>query len=179
MGVSGAGKSEIARALAESTGWIMAEGDEFHPAANVEKMRSGQPLDDEDRWPWLHSIADWIGKQEQAGLSSVVTCSALKRSYRELLRDGHPSVRFCQLDASAATLQARVEGRRDHYMPGALLHSQLRTLQSLEADEPGGRVSTEGDVPQVLRRVLQLLAEGKAAILVAGLLFVLSLNVIL
>lgn len=158
MGVAGSGKSMVAEALAESTGWAIAEGDEFHPAANREKMQSGIPLDDEDRWPWLRSVAAWIGDQEQAGRSSVVTCSALKRSYRDLLRDGHPSVRFCQLDASAAVLQSRMEERRGHYMPASLLHSQLRTLQSLDEDEPGGRVNTEGDVHTVLRRVLHLLA---------------------
>ena len=162
MGVSGAGKSVIAQALAASTGWTMAEGDDFHPAANVEKMRSGQPLSAEDRWPWLRCIADWIGEQERAGLSSVVTCSALKRSYRDLLRDGHASVRFCQLDAPNAILKARLEGRRDHYMPPSLLHSQLRTLQPLEADEPGGRVNAEGDVPHVLSRVLQMLSRSSS-----------------
>lgn len=158
MGVSGSGKSMVAAALAESTGWTMVEGDDFHSAANVEKMSSGHPLDDEDRWPWLQSIADWIGEQEKAGNSSVVTCSALKRVYRDLLRTGHPSVRFCQLDAPTSILQTRMTQRRDHYMPASLLHSQLRTLESLEDDEPGGRVSAESDVPTVLRRVLDLLA---------------------
>lgn len=158
MGVSGAGKSMVAQALAESTGWQLAEGDDFHPAANVEKMSSGHPLDDEDRWPWLQSIADWIGEQEKAGRSSVVTCSALKRSYRDLLRKGHPSVKFCELDASPAVLTARMEARPEHFMPTSLLHSQLRALQTLEPDEPGGRVTAEGDLCTVLRRVLDVLA---------------------
>lgn len=149
----------VAQALAESTGATLAEGDDFHPAANVAKMASGRPLDDEDRWPWLRAIADWIDEQEQAGHSCVVTCSALKRSYRDLLREGNPSVRFCQLDADTAILLARVEGRRGHYMPPSLLHSQLRSLQPLEDDEPGGRVNAEGDLPHVLRRVLAMLAE--------------------
>ncbi|CAN5438871.1 gluconokinase [soil metagenome] len=162
MGVSGAGKSVIAEALAESTGWTMAEGDDFHPPASVAKMRSGQPLDDEDRWAWLRAIADWIGDQEQAGLSSVVTCSALKRGYRDLLREGHPSVGFCQLDASTATLASRIEARPDHYMPAALLQSQLGALESLQDDEPGGRVNAESDVPTVLRRVLEVLARDTA-----------------
>lgn len=158
MGVAGSGKSVVARALAESTNWALADGDDFHPPANVEKMKSGIPLDDDDRWPWLLAIAAWIGEQEEAGHSSVLTCSALKRSYRDLLRDGHPSVRFCQLDASTSVLQSRMEARSDHYMPTSLLQSQLRSLQSLEQDEPGGRVSAEGDIPTVLRRVLHLLA---------------------
>lgn len=159
MGVSGAGKSVVAQALAESTGWTMVEGDDFHSAANVEKMRSGQPLDDDDRWQWLQSIADWIDEQERAGHSSIVTCSALKRRYRDLLRDGHPSVRFCQLDAAPATLQARMKARPDHFMPPSLLHGQLRTLEPLEADEPGGRVNAESDVHTVLRRILHALAQ--------------------
>ncbi|MDQ4039858.1 MAG: gluconokinase [Actinomycetota bacterium] len=158
MGVSGVGKSVVAKALVESTGWTLAEGDDFHPPANVEKMKAGTPLDDADRWPWLRSIAAWIGEQERAGHSSVITCSALKRGYRDLLREGHPSVRFCQLDASTGVLQSRMEARREHYMPPPLLHSQLRTLQSLEGDEPGGRVNAEGDLHTVLRRVLHLLA---------------------
>lgn len=158
MGVSGAGKSLVAKALAESTGWAMAEGDDFHSPANVEKMSSGQPLDDDDRWPWLQSIADWIGEQERAGHSSVIACSALRRSYRDLLRDGHPSVSFCQLDAAEPTLQGRLEERQAHYMSAALLKSQLGSLQSLEKDEPGGRVDADSDVPTVLRRVLHVLA---------------------
>lgn len=165
MGVAGTGKSLVAAALAESTGWTMAEGDDFHPSANVEKMRAGRPLDDEDRWAWLRSIADWIGVQEQGGRSCVVTCSALKRSYRDLLRDGHSSVRFCQLEASNSTLRARLEGRRDHYMPASLLPSQLEALQPLEDDEPGGRVNAEGDVPAVLRRVLRILARDDSGLL--------------
>lgn len=163
MGVSGAGKSAVARALADCTGWTMAEGDDFHPEVNVAMMESGEPLDDESRWPWLRRIAEWIGGQERAGHSSVVTCSALKRSYRDLLRDGHPSVRFCQLDAATTTVQARLSGRRDHYMPASLLPSQLRTLQPLQEDEPGWRVDADGDVTEVVRRVLQMLDEEKGS----------------
>ncbi|MGI8721385.1 MAG: gluconokinase [Geodermatophilaceae bacterium] len=163
LGVSGAGKSAVARALADYTGWTMAEGDDFHTEANVAMMQSGEPLDDERRWPWLRRIAEWIGGQEQAGHSSVVTCSALKRSYRDLLREGHPSVRFCQLDAPTTTVQARLSGRRDHYMTASLLPSQMRTLQPLQEDEPGWRVDADGDVPDVVRRVLQLLAADKGS----------------
>ncbi len=163
MGVTGVGKSELAHALAESTGATMAEGDDFHPEANLKKMSSGDALDDEDRWPWLQAIADWIGVQERAGNSSVVTCSALKGSYRDLLRAGHPSVRFCQLDASTETLTSRIGNRTNHYMAPSLLRSQLRTLEPLADDEPGGRVSAEGPVPQVLRRVLQMLADYDAS----------------
>src|SRR4051794_3606863 len=91
MGVSGSGKSTVAAGLVERLGCVYAEGDDFHPPANVAKMRAGTPLDDDDRWPWLRTLAAWIGEHEQAGESAGVTCSALKRSYRGLFRGGHPS----------------------------------------------------------------------------------------
>lgn len=150
-GVSGVGKSSVARALAGQIGATMAEGDDFHSAANVAQMRSGQPLDDQDRWPWLRGIAAWIGEQERAGRSSVVACSALRRSYRDLLRTGHPSVRFCELHAEPATLRARLERRRGHYMTATLLNSQLQELEPLGADEPGVRVDCTDDLDTVVR----------------------------
>src|SRR5919112_431015 len=137
MGGWGAGESTVAAGLVERLGWEFAEGDEFHPAANVEKMRSGTPLDDDDRWPWLRTLAAWIGEHEQAGTSVVVTCSALKRSYRDLLREGHPSVWFAHVTADAALLQERLTSRTGHYMPASLLDSQLATLEPLHDDEPG------------------------------------------
>ena len=100
MGVSGVGKTSVAHALVERTGWAFQEGDDLHPEANRAKMAAGTPLDDDDRWPWLRLIAAWIGEQEAAGRGAVVTCSALRRSYRDLLSDGHPSVRFVHLQAS-------------------------------------------------------------------------------
>ena len=144
MGVSGAGKTTVARAIAAETGWEFAEGDDFHSPANVEKMRSGHALTDEDRRPWLESIAAWIGEREQAGVSSVVTCSALRRVYREVLRRGHPSVFFVHVDVPADVLAERVARRRGHYMPPSLLRSQLQTLEPLGPDEPGCTIS--GDV---------------------------------
>jgi gluconokinase len=137
MGVTGAGKSSVLRPLAERLDAAFAEGDAFHSAANVSKMRAGIPLGDEDRWPWLRSIAEWIGAREREGIDAVVACSALRRSYRNLLRDGHPSVRFVHLTASPAVLERRLETRRGHYMPPSLLPSQLETLEPLGADEPG------------------------------------------
>ena len=100
MGVSGSGKSTVGQHLVDLLGWPFAEGDDFHPAANVEKMRSGRPLSDRDRRPWLAAVADWIGEHEAAGRSAVVTCSALKRAYREALRRNHPSVWFVHVSAS-------------------------------------------------------------------------------
>ena len=157
MGVSGSGKSTVAAGLVERLGWEFAEGDDFHPPENVEKMRAGHPLDDEDRWPWLRRLADWIGEHERAGRSVVVTCSALKRSYRDLLRDGHPSVWFAHVTADAALIRERMEHRTGHYMPSSLLDSQLATLQPLADDEPGARISGAGSPASVVTELLAAL----------------------
>jgi gluconokinase len=159
MGVSGVGKTSVARALVARTGWVFQEGDDLHPEANRAKMAAGHPLDDDDRWPWLRRIADWIGDREAAGEGAVVTCSALKRSYRDLLRDGHPAVRFVHLLADEDVLESRVSHRHHAYMPGSLLRSQLDTLQPLAPDEPGVRVATDGDPDAVADRALRALAE--------------------
>src|ERR687893_2996542 len=145
MGVSGSGKSRVPAGLVERPGWDFAEGDDFHPPANVEKMRSGTPLDDEDRWPWLRTLADWIGEHEQAGTSAVVTCSALKRAYRDVLRDGHPSVWFAHVTVDPEVLRDRLGRRTGHYMPASLLDSQLALLEPLGEDEPGTSICGDGD----------------------------------
>jgi gluconokinase len=155
MGVSGAGKTTVARGIAAAMGWDMAEGDSFHPEANVEKMAAGTPLDDDDRWPWLRAIGSWIGEQD--GRSAVITCSALKRAYRDLLRDGRPSVRFCELDADESLIGPRITARAGHYMPASLLPSQLATLEPLEPDEPGVHVSVAGTPEDVVRDALRAL----------------------
>jgi gluconokinase len=157
MGVSGSGKSTVAASLVDRLGWEFAEGDDFHPAANVEKMRAGIPLDDDDRWPWLRSLAAWIGEHEKAGRNVVVTSSALKRSYRDLLRDGHPSVWFAHVTADAELIRDRIEHRTGHYMPASLLDSQLATLEPLADDEPGARVSGVGSPPSVVTEILAAL----------------------
>ena len=158
MGVSGAGKSTVAAELVSRLGWDFAEGDEFHPPENVAKMHAGIPLTDEDRWPWLRRLAGWIGEHEAAGRNAVVTCSALKRAYRDLLRDGHPSVWFAHVRADPALIQRRVEARRGHYMPPSLLGSQLETLQPLEPDEPGAQVSGVAPADEVAADVLAALS---------------------
>jgi gluconokinase len=157
MGPSGVGKTSVAAELVARTGSAFVEGDDLHPEANRAKMASGRPLDDEDRWPWLHRVADWIGEQEAAGRDAVVTCSALKRSYRELLCEGHPSVRFVHLLAPPELIAERLDARTGHYMPPSLLTSQLDALEPLESDEPGVRVETTGDPAAVAERVLQRL----------------------
>nr|WP_228794568.1 gluconokinase [Nocardia cyriacigeorgica] len=135
MGVSGSGKSTVARRLAEKLGWDMLEGDDLHPEANVAKMASGTPLTDDDRWPWLRSIASWIDTRQSARRPGIVTCSALKRSYRDVLRrDG---VIFVHLSGNTAQIRDRIGHRAGHFMPASLLQSQVDTLEPLEPDENG------------------------------------------
>src|SRR5690349_19934606 len=128
MGVSGCGKSTVGGLLAERLGWPFRDGDSFHPPENVEKMRSGVPLTDEDRWPWLDAIAAWIDERRRAGEHGIVACSALRRAYRVRLRAGHDDVRFVFLDGDRALIEARLKARKGHYMPPSLLDSQLATL---------------------------------------------------
>lgn len=157
MGVSGSGKTTVARGVADRLGWVFAEGDEFHPAANVEKMRAGEPLTDDDRRPWLRSLADWIAAREAAEQNAVLTCSALKRAYRDLLSSGHPSVQFLHITAPPAELRRRLAARRGHYMPASLLDSQLATLEPLQPDEPGLTVPGEGDPDGIIDAVAERL----------------------
>jgi gluconokinase len=158
MGVAGSGKSTVLKRIRERWGWPSAEGDEFQTASNVAKMSAGQPLNDRDRWPWLRALAAWIGSREAAGDNCVLTCSALRRAYRDVLRDGHPSVRFVHLVAAPVTLQARVEQRLEHYMPASLLGTQLETLEALHADEPGMVASSERPIDQVIDVIEKWLA---------------------
>ncbi|GAA4554428.1 gluconokinase [Amycolatopsis samaneae] len=143
MGVSGSGKTTVGTALAEALGVDYAEADSFHPRANIDKMTSGVPLTDEDRAPWLEAIAAWIREHQETG--GVVTSSALKRRYRDVLRTGG-EVWFLHLDGDRATLAERMKTRRGHFMPVSLLDSQLADLEALEPDEPG-RVFDIHDTP--------------------------------
>lgn len=157
MGVSGSGKTTVAEALAERLGWEFAEGDDFHPRANVEKMAAGTPLDDDDRWPWLRSLGEWIDQREATRRSVVVTCSALKRSYRDLLREGRPSVWFAHVTADAEVLRERIQARSGHYMPASLLDSQLATLEPLAPDEDGAAISGAGTPASVVDELIAAL----------------------
>ena len=136
MGVAGSGKTTVAELIAAHLGVPHAEADEFHPPANIAKMSAGHPLTDDDRWPWLRAIAQWI-KEQSAADGGVVTCSALKRSYRDLLREGSADVWFVHLTGTHALLADRIGHRKGHFMPAALLDSQLADLQPLDPDEPG------------------------------------------
>jgi gluconokinase len=157
MGVSGIGKSTVAQGLSTMLGWDYAEGDEFHSAANVAKLASGRPLTDEDRWPWLSAIGTWLDAQIETGRPSVVTCSALRRAYRDVLREGRPEVFFLHLVAGEDLVAGRVSHRTGHYMPPSLLHSQYHSLEPLEPDEPGVVVPVDGSADEVLHRVVAAL----------------------
>lgn len=133
MGVSGSGKSTVAALLAGQLGWDLAEGDDMHPDENVAKMHAGQPLTDEDRWPWLETVASWISEHTMAGAPGIITCSALKRIYRDVLRGNH--VTFVHLVGSKDQIGRRLIARTGHYMPAGLLDSQIATLEPPGPDE--------------------------------------------
>jgi gluconokinase len=135
MGVSGCGKSTIAALVAARLGWPMIEGDDLHPPANIAKMTQGLPLNDDDRKPWLETIAARIDAWRQAGGQGVVTCSSLRRAYRDILRAGHNDVRFVYLRGSYDLLLSRMQHRERHFMPASLLQSQFATLEEPGADE--------------------------------------------
>ena len=157
MGVSGCGKSTVGRVLAQRLGWVFQEGDDLHPASNVAKMRAGVPLTDEDRWPWLDCVAAWIEARLAAGESGVVACSALKRAYRErLVRPGGVVCVYLAVDRH--TLEERLAGRRGHYMPAALLASQLETLEEPGTDEGVIRVDAKLSTEAAAAAVLEGLA---------------------
>ncbi|MEU6020339.1 gluconokinase [Micromonospora sp. NPDC048871] len=157
MGVSGAGKTTVARGIAASTGLTFAEADEFHSEANVARMRAGIPLDDDARWPWLQALADWMTARHREGVSTVLTCSALKRSYRDLLRQGPPGVFFVHLHGPTEVIRERMSVRTHEYMPPSLLDSQTATLEPLWPDEPGIvidlRSTSDALVAEAVRRL--------------------------
>lgn len=157
MGVSGSGKTSIAQRLSAATGWPYVEGDDFHPAANIAKMRVGIPLTDADRWPWLDAVGAWISAHEVRGDSAVITCSALKRSYRDHLRAGRSGVRLLLLTVPVEELRRRVANRPGHFMPASLLDSQLATLEPLGSDEDGVVIDASGDPDEVLAAALAAL----------------------
>ena len=152
MGVTGSGKSTLAEALAQALGWQFVEGDSLHPAANIAKMAAGQPLDDEDRWPFLDNVARALADARAPGV--VVSCSALKRSYRDWIRQGNPGVLFVLPVLSKASLQARLSGRSGHFMPSSLLDSQLAIFEGPRADELFIEVEGEATTQEQVRQTL-------------------------
>ncbi|HEX2290192.1 MAG TPA: gluconokinase [Pseudonocardiaceae bacterium] len=155
MGVAGTGKTTIGPLLAARLGVPYAEADDFHPPANIAKMSAGTPLTDEDRRPWLDAIGDWA--HGRAGLGGVVSCSALKRSYRDRLRAAAPGVVFLHLTGDRALIEDRMSHRQGHFMPTALLDSQFATLQPLEADEAGVGVDVSGSPEEITERAASAL----------------------
>jgi gluconokinase len=161
MGVSGCGKSTVAGALQDWLGWPFQEGDSLHPPENVAKMKAGTPLDDADRAPWLAACAAWIRALHEAGRPGILTCSALKRSYRDTLSQGFGEVRFVYLEVPQQVLQDRLDRRQHHYMPGSLLESQLKTLEVPGEDERVIRVRHQPVEPTV-QAVIDALSEEPA-----------------
>ena len=157
MGVSGSGKTTVAERVAGQLGWAFQEGDVLHPAANVAKMAAGTPLTDEDRAPWLAIIAAWIQARLDAGENGLITCSALKRSYREQIGNGKPGVQIVYLRGDRATLDAHVHGRHHEFMPATLLDSQLETLQEPAPDEHVIEVDVGGTVDHTVAEVVRQL----------------------
>ncbi|HSE72671.1 MAG TPA: gluconokinase [Nocardioidaceae bacterium] len=156
MGVSGTGKSTVAARLAERLGLDYIEGDSHHPQANIDKMSSGVPLTDEDRRPWLETLARLVRERHEQGRSTVLTCSALRRRYRDILRSGAPDgdLFFVHLDAPFEVLEERMKAR-EHFMPPSLLRSQIETLEPLEADERGVRVDVSLPVDTVVNEAVE------------------------
>ena len=154
MGVSGSGKSTVADRLAARLGWRFEDGDSFHPASNVAKMSAGQPLTDEDRWPWLQAIADEIDRLSAAGEHVVIACSALKRGYREVLVHGRDDIRIVFLDGTQDLVAARLAARKGHFMPPGLLDSQFRTLERPGTDEQPITVSIDAPVEQIVDNIV-------------------------
>lgn len=152
MGVSGSGKTTVGTALAQRLGVQYAEADDFHPPENVTKMASGTPLNDEDRWPWLHAIAAWIRDHQQTG--GVVTSSALKRKYRDVLQTGG-DVFFVHLDGTRELIAERLAGRKGHFMPPALLDSQIADLEPLQPDEPGVVLDIEAEPDELVEAAVR------------------------
>lgn len=162
MGVSGCGKSTVGASAAAALGWSFAEGDDAHPPANVAAMRAGRALTDDDRRPWLHELAGWIAVHDVAGRSSVLACSALRRSYRDVLRSGAGRVLFVHLDGPPGVIRLRLAERTGHFMPASLLASQLATLEPLAPDEHGLVLDVRNPPGELAERVVAHVSHGKS-----------------
>ncbi|MBR0650589.1 gluconokinase [Roseomonas terrae] len=154
MGVSGSGKSTVGGCLARDLGWMFEDGDAFHPAANVAKMSAGTPLTDDDRWPWLRAIAARIDVARGTVAPVVIGCSALKRAYRDVLRDGHGDVRFLHLAGSMDLITARQAARVGHFMPASLVASQFATLEPTTGEPDIVEIGVEHDPATIAREAI-------------------------
>jgi gluconokinase len=157
MGVSGAGKSTVAALLADRTGCVLADGDDFHHPASIAQMAAGQPLDDAQRAPWLAALASWLAQRAACGECAVLSCSALTRASRNVLRGAGPDVRMVHLAGPPELVATRLAGRRGHFMPPELLDSQYAELEPLGADEPGITVDLTQSPQQIVDQVLRTL----------------------
>ncbi len=155
MGVSGSGKSTVGAALAQRLGVPFLDADALHPPANIAKMTAGEPLDDDDRYPWLESVGRWLAGHR----GGVVSCSALKRKYRDQLRAHWPRVEFLHLNGSAEMIGSRLVARSGHFTPAALLRSQFETLEPLGVEEPGVTV----DIGHSVDAIIDIFLAGSAA----------------
>jgi gluconokinase len=158
MGVSGCGKTTIAEGLASRLRWPYAEADTFHPRGNVDKMRAGIPLTDEDRWPWLDAMRAWIDSTRAEGRRCIVTCSALKRAYRERLAQGRDDVRLVHLAGSYDLIASRMASRRHEYMPASLLKSQFDILEAPGDDENPLVLPIDREPDELVREIVAKLA---------------------
>lgn len=154
MGVSGSGKTTTGRRLATTLGWQFRDADEFHPPANIMKMASGQPLDDTDRAPWLAAISAWIDERRASNAPAIVSCSALKQTYREILIGQRPDVALVYLKGSFAQIADRISRRRGHFMPPSLLRSQFGTLEEPRPDEGALVVPIRMPPKRVVERIV-------------------------
>ena len=160
MGVSGSGKSTVALELQRVLGWPFQEGDDLHPAANVEKMRAGHPLDDADRMPWLQAVAKWIDDRLAAGEPGIITCSNLKRAYRQITVGDRHGVTLVYLKGEEQVIHDRIAQRQHRYMPSSLLQSQFDTLEEPGLDEHPLVVVVHGTIAQIVTELLKRLARG-------------------
>ena len=157
MGVSGSGKTTVASMLAGRLGWHFAEGDDFHPAANIEKMHAGTPLNDDDRLPWLRAIAAQIDRWREGGESGVITCSALKHRYRAIIIGEREEVRLVYLKGDIDTIRRRLVARHGHFMPASLLQSQFEALEEPRAEERAIVVRVDGGVAALVAEIIAAL----------------------
>lgn len=162
MGVSGSGKTSVGKTLADRLGWTYEDADDFHPPANVAKMSAGHPLTDDDRWPWLRAIAGEIDRVADGGGRVVFGCSALKRSYRDVLVHGRSDTRIIYLDGSRDTIAGRIAARRHHFMPPGLLDSQFATLEPPAPDENPIVVGIDHPIEQIVDGIVAQLPAAAA-----------------